>query len=72
MKRAGAVIFFIGVVIALFAGFNYVTMEKVVDMGSMEISVEKNNRLEFSPFVGLGIIVLGGALYLFGHYSKRS
>lgn len=71
MRRIGLVILIMGVVVTLFAGFNYVTTEKIVDMGTMEIAVEKNNRLEFSPFIGVAIMVLGGALYFFGHRNGK-
>lgn len=70
MKKAGIVIMVIGLVMAIYTGFHYVTREKVVDIGKLEIMADKNHQVDWSPIVGALIIVVGGALYLFG--SKKS
>jgi len=69
MKRVGIVILVIGILITVFTGFNYVTKKKVVDIGNMEIMQDKNHRLTWSPLIGVAVIVIGGAVLLYG--TKR-
>ena len=50
-KTVGLVILVIGLLMTLYTGFNYVTREKVVDLGSIEITADKEHSLPsyFSP-----------------------
>ena len=43
----------LGIVMMAYTGFNYVTKEKVVDLGPIEISKEKNNPVSWSPIIGV-------------------
>ena len=63
MKKTGIVIVVIGLIITVFAGFNFVTKEKVVDIGNLQITAERNHVLSWSPFIGLALMVLGVTLY---------
>ena len=56
----------IGLVMTLYTGFNYVTREKVVDLGNVEITADKDNTVSWGPFVGIGVIVIGGVVFLAG------
>ena len=46
----------------IYTGFNYVTKEKVVDIGPIEINAEKNHTVKWPPIVGLVLIVGGIAI----------
>ncbi|MBL7870954.1 MAG: hypothetical protein JNM78_05045 [Cyclobacteriaceae bacterium] len=70
MKKISIWIIAIGLLITLFTGFNYVTREKVVDIGDLEITANKNHTLEWSPIVGVVMVVVGGVLYLTGSKGK--
>lgn len=65
-KTIGIVIMVIGLVMTLYTGFNYVTREKVVDIGDIEITAEKDNTVSWGPFLGIGVIVIGGVVFLAG------
>ena len=65
-KTIGVVIMVIGLVMTLYTGFNYVTREKVVDIGKIEITADKDNTVSWGPFVGIGVIVIGGVVFLAG------
>jgi hypothetical protein len=67
MKKAGLFILVIGVALTLFASFNFVTREKVVDLGSVEIMQNKNHTMSWSPILGVAMIVIGGGIYFFGN-----
>jgi hypothetical protein len=54
----------IGVLMIVYTGFNYVTTEKVVDLGPIEINAEKNHPVQWSPIVGVLLIVGGIAVVM--------
>ena len=66
MKKIGAIIFVIGLLAAVFAGFNIVTREKVVDIGELEITANKNHIMDWSPAIGVALMIVGGVVYIFG------
>lgn len=69
-KTIGLVIVVIGLIMTLYTGFTYVTREKIVDIGSVEITADKDHTANWSPFIGIGIMVIGGVVFLFGKKSK--
>lgn len=58
-KTIGIVIAIIGILMIIYTGFNYVTTEKVVDLGPMHMSMERNHPVQWSPIVG-AILLIGG------------
>ena len=64
MKKAGIVILIIGLLLTIFTTFNYFTREKVVDLGKVEITANKKNRVAWSPLLGLGVMAVGGVVLL--------
>ncbi|MBG0780914.1 MAG: hypothetical protein H0S84_01455 [Bacteroidales bacterium] len=66
MKILGISILLIGLVITLITGFNYVTREKVMDIGDMEVTVNKNHSVAWSPIAGAVVMAIGGGILLFG------
>lgn len=65
-KTIGLIIIAIGLIMTLYTGFNYVTREKVVDLGSIEITKDKDHTASWSPFIGIGVMVIGGVVFLYG------
>ena len=51
-KTFGFVLLAIGIIMMAYTGFNYVTTEKVVDIGPIEINAEKNHTVQWPPLVG--------------------
>lgn len=66
MKTAGIAILAIGILFTIYTGFKFVTKEKVVDIGPVEITRDKSHWVEWSPFLGIAIIIAGGAILVFG------
>jgi len=66
MKNLGIVILVIGLIITLITGFNYVTKEKVMDVGDMEITMNKKHSVAWSPIAGIVVMLIGGGILLFG------
>lgn len=69
-KSIGLAIVVIGLLMTLYTGFTYVTREKIVDIGNVEITADKDNTASWSPFIGVGIMVLGGVVFFVGKKSK--
>lgn len=61
-KGVGIALILIGIVMTIYTGFNYVTTEKLVDIGPIQINHEKNHPVQWAPI--LGIIVLAAGAFL--------
>jgi uncharacterized membrane protein YidH (DUF202 family) len=59
LKPLGIVLCIIGILMIIYTGFNYVTTEKVVDLGPIKINAEKNHPVQWSPIVGIALLVGG-------------
>lgn len=70
MKTIGKTLFIIGLLFALFAGYKYVTKSKVVDIGPIEITQNKTHQLDWSPYLGVGMMLVGGLFVLLGTKTK--
>ena len=55
----GIVLIVIGAIMIIYTGFSYVTTEKVVDLGPIKINAEKNHPVQWSPIVGV-VLLVGG------------
>lgn len=64
MRKAGIIIFAIGLFVTLVTGFNIVTEEKVVAIDHMESPADMNQSLDWSPITGVIVMVIGGVVAL--------
>ncbi len=53
----------------LYTGLNYVTREKMMDMGDVHLSMDQNHSANWSPFIGIGVMVIGWVVFLYGKKS---
>lgn len=53
----------IGLIMMIYTGFNFVTKEKVVDLGPIEINKETNHPVQWSPIIGAVLLVGGIAIF---------
>lgn len=58
-KKSGIVLMIIGLIMMIYTGFNYVTTEKVVDLGPIQVNQRKTHPVQWSPIVGV-ILLVGG------------
>jgi uncharacterized membrane protein YdcZ (DUF606 family) len=63
IKTTGIVLMVIGVLMFAYTGFNYVTTERVVDLGPIKVDAKKNHRVQWPPIIGV-MLVIGGTLVL--------
>ena len=62
-KTAGIALIIIGIIMIAYTGFNYITTEKVVDLGPIEINKQKNHPVQWSPIIGV-ILLVGGVVLM--------
>ena len=63
MRTLGIVIAVVGIAMMVYTGFNFVTSEKLVDIGPIKINQEKNHPVQWSPIVGV-VLLLGGLVII--------
>ena len=66
MKTIGIILIVVGAAMFFFTGFDFTTREKVVDAGPIQISTEKENRVNWPTYAGGIVIAAGIVLVLFG------
>jgi LPXTG-motif cell wall-anchored protein len=64
MKIIGVIIMIIGLVLAIFTAFSFFTQEKIMRVGTVELTHSQPHYISWSPFIGLAIMVIGGFLIL--------
>lgn len=60
----GIVLIVLGVVAFAYQGITYMTREKVIDLGPLQATVDKQETIPLPPLVG-GLALLGGVALLF-------
>lgn len=63
MKKAGIFIMIAGLVMTIFTAFTFFTREKVVDIGSLEITADKPHHVRWSPLIGIATMAAGGIIF---------
>jgi len=63
MKKLSIVVFLAGLTLTIFTTITFFTKEKVVDLGKIEISRDKPHSFNWSPFLGIAIMGVGGILF---------
>jgi hypothetical protein len=59
----GVVLLVLGVLALAYQGINYTRQEKVLDIGPIHATAEKNERIPLPPVVG-GLALVGGVILL--------
>ena len=70
VKIAALVLIAAGILGLVYGGFSYTKETHDVKLGPVEFSVKEKQKVNIPVWGGVGAIVIGGALLLFG--SKRS
>ena len=64
MKATGIIVMIIGLIMTIFTAVTYFTREKVADIGSLAITADKSHHLNWSPWIGIGVMAVGGLIIL--------
>ena len=69
IRTVGIIMIILGIIMLLYTSFNYVTTEKVVDIGPIEINQQVNHPVRWSPVIGV-VLALGGVVLIVVNNKK--
>ena len=64
MKIIGIFIMIAGLGLTVFTAFSYFTREKVLEIGTIELTRSQPHYLNWSPFIGIAVMVIGAFIVL--------
>jgi len=64
LKTAGIIILMLGLAMTLYTGFTYVTKDKVVELGDLVITKDKEHSVNWQPYLGIGVMIIGGVVLI--------
>ncbi|HLN52160.1 MAG TPA: hypothetical protein VK212_00535 [Lentimicrobium sp.] len=62
MKTTGIVLLIIGFLLTIYTSFSFFRKEKVLDIGKVEVTANKKENVNWSPIVGVILMVVGGVV----------
>ena len=62
MKKTGILVILLGLGLTIFTVFTVFSKEKVIDLGTVEITRDKPHHLNWSPLIGIAVMAVGGAV----------
>jgi uncharacterized membrane protein YidH (DUF202 family) len=62
MKTTGIVLLIVGLLLTIYTSFSFFRKEKIIDIGNVEVSADKKENVNWSPIVGVIIMVVGGVV----------
>ncbi|MDI5897537.1 hypothetical protein QLS91_10315 [Flavobacterium sp. LB2P84] len=71
IRTIGIVMIILGIIMLLYNSFNYVTTEKVVDIGPIQINKEVNHPIKWSPVIGI-VLAVGGIVLIVVSNKKEA
>jgi len=72
MKTIGAIVLALGILMTVITGFTYVTKEKVVDIGPLEVQKEEHHPVYWSPITGIVLVVAGVVVLAISRQKRTS
>ncbi len=70
MKTTGIIITLIGIGLSLFTAATFYTNEKVVDLGIVQVTHNQPHHLNWSPYWGIAIMIVGIILFFVGRKKR--
>jgi len=63
LKAIGFIIIVIGFALTIYTGFDFKTKDNILDLGGFQLTKDKEHSINWSPFIGIGAIIVGGVIY---------
>ena len=70
-KSIGLVLASLGLLMIAYTGFSYVTTKKVVDLGPIQIDKKESHPIQWSPIVGVALLIGGIVVVVTGKKSTN-
>jgi len=61
-RSIGIILIILGILMMVYTGFNYVTTKNVVDAGPIQINKTEDHPVQWSPIVGVVLLIAGVAI----------
>jgi len=68
-KTLGIILTIVGIVMLIWGGFSYTKQEKVIDAGPIQVSADKQETVNWPPYVGGAVLIAGIVLLVTGKKS---
>jgi len=66
VKTAGIILLIVGLLMTIYTGFTYVTQDKILDVGGLELTRDDHHTISWQPYVGIATMVIGGVVLVLG------
>lgn len=62
-KSIGLILLIVGIVMLIWTSFTYTKREKIIDVGPLQVSADRQKTVNWPPYAGV-ILVVGGVVLL--------
>jgi membrane-bound ClpP family serine protease len=62
----GIILIILGIVALAYQGISYVTHDKVIDMGPIQVSADQTHTIPIAPILGAAVIIAGVVMLVMG------
>jgi hypothetical protein len=69
-RNLGIILIVIGAIMLIWTGINYTKKEKVVDLGPLQVSVDKKETIAWPPYLGAIFLIGGIVIFVTGKKSR--
>ena len=69
-RNLGIILIIAGAIMLIWSGISFTKKEKVVDVGPLEVSVDKKQQLTWPPYLG-GVLIVGGIVLVITDKKRR-
>lgn len=63
-KSVGIILVVVGIAMLIWGGFTYTKKEKLIDAGPIQISADRQKTVDWPPYVGGVVLVVGVVLLI--------
>ena len=71
MKIIGVVLIVLGAIALAYGGITYTSREKVLDIGPIEATAEREKTIPLPPVIGIVAVLAGAGLLVAGSRKRR-
>ena len=63
-KSLGVLLIIVGLIMLVWSGFTYTKKEKIIDAGPIQVTADKQETINWPPYVGAIAMVAGVIIYV--------
>lgn len=70
LKTVGIILIIVGIVLSVLPAIPFTKREKVLDLGPIQATAEREQRVGFPPIVGVVVLIVGAGVLVVGATRK--